>query len=113
MSTKHLGKIESVHFGRGGYQEAMFGLDLSFTFDKCCGIGTSDMAWNPATSKRSERAEWTEEDRGKQLEEIMRRLAETLHKAKVKEVYELKGIPVEIEIEGNTFKSWRVLTEVL
>ena len=33
--------------------------------------------------------------------------------AKVRNFYDLVGIPVEVTIEGNALSSWRVLTEVL
>jgi hypothetical protein len=111
-SEKYLGKISSVRFGHGGYQEACIGLSLQFSFDSS-GIGCFKGAWSPSIIKCDTYSKWTEEDRDKQLVEMIRSVDEILHKAKVDEVYKLKGIPVEVEIENQTLKSWRVLEEVL
>ena len=43
----------------------------------------------------------------------MRYLSKLLNDAKVDSVDKLKGIPVEVTLEDNTLKEWRVLTEVL
>ena len=43
----------------------------------------------------------------------MRFLSKTLKEAKVSDVKDLVGVPVEIEFEGNSLKDWRILTEVL
>jgi hypothetical protein len=43
----------------------------------------------------------------------MRYISKLLNEAKVHNVYELKGIPVEVTLENNTFKDFRILTEVL
>ena len=49
----------------------------------------------------------------KSLVKVLRRLSKILKEAKVKSVYQLKGIPVEVTFEGNLIKEWRILTEVL
>jgi len=43
----------------------------------------------------------------------MRYLSKLLNDAKVDSVDKLKGIPVEVTLEDNTLKEWRVLIEVL
>jgi hypothetical protein len=43
----------------------------------------------------------------------MRYVSKLLKEAKVDSVDKLKGKPVEVTFEGNTLKSWRILTEVL
>ncbi len=43
----------------------------------------------------------------------MHRIIELLNQAKVDDVSKLKGKPVEIELDGNLLKSWRLLTEVI
>ena len=108
---KKLGKIESVRFGMGGYQDAMFGLSLSFEFS---GSGVCDFfgTWGP-TIDCSEHCQWTEDDRDKDHAKTMRRIADLLVEAKVDDVSKLKGKPVEAEFNGNTLKSWRLLTEVI
>lgn len=112
MIEKYLGKIDSVQFGRGGYQDAMFGIQLSFSFD---GSGISDFkgTWDPATMECSEYAKWSELDRDEHLAKMCRFVSQLLADAKVDDVTKLKGKPVEVTLESNTLKSWRILTEVL
>lgn len=61
----------------------------------------------------NEGSKWTEQDRSKQYDEIVRYISDLLDKAKVSDIYQLKGIPVEAEFEKNSLKNWRILTEVL
>lgn len=116
MITKELGKIEHVSFGLGGYQDVCFGLTLSFAFGK---TGNSQICefisggWDVTSMKCDKDCKWTEEDRNKNLSDMCRRISKILSDAKISEIYKLKGIPVEIEMEDNGLKSWRVLTEVL
>ena len=109
MDGKYLGKIESVRLGNGGYQDAMFGLSLTFVFG--CAISTFNGTWGLDIS--CENARWTEDDRDREFAATMRLINQTMRDAKVKELSELKGIPVEVTIERWALKSWRVLTEVL
>lgn len=109
---KKLGKIESVHFGLGGYQGAMLGLHITLGTDGW-GVGASKAYWDAEQIKRSEHAKWTEQDRDESYAEIMRYVSKLLKEAKVDSVDKLKGIPVEVTFEGNTLKEWRILTEVL
>ena len=110
---KYLGKISDVRFGDGGYQDAMFGLSLSFSFDRNSGISTFSGFWSPAQINPDEYSEWTEKDRETQMLKCFRLIIDTMYKAKVTDIYQLKGKPVEIEIENQTLKSWRILEEVL
>jgi hypothetical protein len=115
MIEKKLGKIESVKFGHVGYQDAMLGLDLTFSFNGG-GIGTGGLkglTWDPELIECTKYSKWTEEDRDFHFAEHMRYISKLLNDAKVNDVYKLKGIPVEITIENRTFKDFRVLTEVL
>lgn len=113
MITKELGKITSVKFGIGGYQEAMIGLELYFQ-GSFGGIGFSKMYWDPNLIKRMDgHTQWTEEQRSKFFDEIVRYVSDVLSQAKVDSVEKLKGIPVEVQIEGGRLKDWRVLKEVL
>jgi len=111
-TTKELGRIASVKFGIDGYQEAMIGLFVTLNFS---GGGTqvSECAWDPSIVERSEHAAWTEEERGRKLEGIMRKVSELLKQAKVRDVNALVGIPVEVETRGLEVLSWRILEEVL
>lgn len=106
---KLLGRISAASFGVGGYQDAMIGLSLSFDL-KGCGIGEFRGTWS---GKRSEFAKWTDESRIEDLGKIVMQIDGILRDAKKKDVAALVGTPVEVTIEGNTLRSWRVLTEVL
>lgn len=109
MLEKKLGKISHAEFGQGGYQDAMLGFSVTFSGE---GWGVSDF-WGAWGIERSDNAEWTEEDRIKQLGEMNMRLNQTLTDAKKKSVGDLVGVPVEVTFDGNRIKSWRVLSEVL
>lgn len=109
---KKLGKIEEVSFGLGGYQGAMLGLHVTLG-DGGWGVGDSKANWDAEQIKWSENTQWTESDRDMWFSEIMRYVSKLLKEAKVDSVDKLKGKPVEVTFEGNTLKSWRILTEVL
>ena len=113
MITKELGKIDKIRFGRIGYQDAMFGISFMFSFKKSCMIGDDWCVWYPGIVEPSKFAEWTEQERGKSIEDIARRIAKLLIDAKVDDITKLAGVPVEITMEGQMLKSWRILTEVL
>lgn len=111
MIEKKLGKISRARFGNGGYDDAMFG--ASFTFDmKGTGVGDFWGFW-PLSMKRSEHAKWQDFDRERHFVDMLRRIEEVMSAAKVRNFYDLVGVPVEVSIEGNQLSSWRVLTEVL
>lgn len=107
-----LGKIDYVSFGHGGYQDAQFGISFGFSFDGC---GVSDFwgFWDYELIKHSEHCKWTEEERAKKASELLPKISKLLKQAKVRNVQDLKGKPVEITFEGDTLKSWRILEEVL
>lgn len=106
---KKLGKISSIKLGRGGYQDAMFGLTISFSFDVCCGIGTFIGTWET----RSKHAQYSVEQWEKQMLDVFVKIKELMHDAKVDDFNKLVGVPVEITLENDTFKDFRILTEVL
>lgn len=110
MTEKVLGKIKHARFGFGGYQDAMFGLSLSFSMN---GSGINDFINGGWSMPITEHTKWTEEDRGKQQAVLCTRLIKILNEAKVNDVTKLVGIPVEVEIENMSLKSWRILTEVI
>jgi hypothetical protein len=111
-ATKHLGKIASIRIGGGGYQDVMFGIAFQLSFGGAGVVGDFWGAWGPSI-KHDERCQWTEDDRQKQLASAFWRLANVMQQAKVDDVAKLAGVPVEVEIESLSLKSWRVLTEVL
>lgn len=109
---KRLGKIKSVKFGIGGYQDCQLGIHFQLGGDYW-GVGDSKSTWDPERIKCTEHSKWTEEDRTKNLNDIVRYVSSLLKDAKVDNVTELEGIPVECSFDGNMLKEWRILTEVL
>lgn len=110
---KKLGKITSVTFGYGGYNDAMMALNLTFEGD---GWGTNwsiNGGFAPSIVEWSKYCKWTEEDRNKAQSNMVREIDIILKKAKVISIDLLKNIPVEVEFDGNILKSWRILTEVI
>ncbi len=87
---KKLGKIESVKFGIGGYQDCQLGLHVTLG-DGSWGVGDSRSEWDPERIECSEYSQWTEEDRDKKMAEVMRYLSSLLKDAKVNTVDQLKG----------------------
>ena len=111
--NKEIGKITSISFGRGGYQDAMIGLSIGLGSNKN-GWGCGDFrgAWD-LSIKSDSNTRWTEKDRDAQFADTMRFVSKLLSQAKVNDVYKLVGVPVEVTFDGNTLKSWRILEEVL
>ena len=108
MNETILGKISSVHFGKRDGR-----LGLSFTLSGSWSVQTSYVCWDPEDTKVTEHTRWTEEDRNKELSNIMRKISELLKQAKVDTVDELLNIPVEFTAEKGILTSWRILEEVL
>ncbi len=108
-----LGKIKSVTFGHGGYQDACIGLNVTLGGDGGWGVSDGRTAWDANMIDCSDHCEWTEKDRSKQYDEIVRYISDLLAAAKVSSIDQLKGIPIEATFDGNLLKKWRVLTEVV
>lgn len=108
---KCLGKIVDVKFGMAGHDGGI-GLQLEFN-GEWGGICYSSWFWNPETVKHSKSSKWIEEDRSKKFDEIVREIAKILKQAKVNDINQLKGIPVEVTLNDNMLVDWRILTEVL
>ena len=109
---KKLGKIQSVRFGHGGYQDACIGISVTLG-DGSWGVGDFKGEWDPELVTTSEYTKWTEEDRTKSIDESIRFISKLLKEAKVDSVDKLKDIPVEVTFDGMMLKEWRILTEVL
>jgi hypothetical protein len=105
-------KISSATFGLGGYQEAQLGLHLQFS-SPGSEAATSYAFWDYEGIKHTEHTKWSEVDRDRALVEVLRNLSVYLKEAKVNDVAKLVGIPVEVTLDSNTFRSFRILTEVL
>ena len=111
MNKKLIGKIQSIEFGFGGYQEAQIGISVTLGGDKE-GWGVGDFR-GPWARNPDKHCKWTKEEQIQQAGETVMWLRDLLLDAKVNNINELSGIPVEVEFEGNTLKSWRILTEVI
>ena len=109
---KRLGKIKNVRFGIGGYQDCQLGVHFELGGDSW-GVTNSRSVWDPTRVKCEEYTQWTEEDRNKQMNDIMRYVSSLLYDAKVDNINDLKGKPVECTFDGVILKEWRILTEVL
>jgi len=109
---KKLGKIIEASFGLGGYQGSGIGLYLTFECNSW-GVGFSKTYHNPMQIKHTENCQWTEKDRSKSFDELVRYISKILDEAKVTDVSKLVGTPVEVEFDGNLLKDWRILTEVI
>lgn len=105
---KRLGKIRSVRFGSGGYDDAMFGFSFDLGGD---GWGVGDF-WG-TWSNRSEGAMWTIEDQNKHFLEAMLRVKSIMKDAKKDDFSKLSGVAIEVSFDGNILSSWRILTEVV
>ena len=111
MSDKRIGKIQYIAFGFGGYQEAQIGISVTLGSDKeSWGVGDFRGPW---ASDPDRYCKWTKEEQIQQSGETVMWLRDLLRDAKVNNINELKGIPVEVEFERMTLKSWRILTEVI
>lgn len=106
--TPQLGKIQNVRLGNGGYQDAMFGISFTLGGE---GWGVQDF-WG-TWETRSEHAKFSQVDWEEIHLQTYMKIKELLRTAKVTDITQLKGIPVECTFDGNLLKSWRVLKEVL
>lgn len=104
-----LGKIASVGFGFGGYQDCQFGLSVSLTGE---GWGVSDFkgGWGMEPSDHNE---WDANDQRRFFADTMVELRDLLKAAKKDTVDQLKGVPVQVTFDGMKLKGWNILTEVL
>lgn len=109
MERKVLGKITSAKFGFVSDYPFLMGLQLHFKLadGSCVGDGgkytvnvNKDCNWQTMT--RSEGLEW-----------MVDKTKKILNDAKADEVSKLVGKPVEVTIDRNCFKDFRILTEVL
>ena len=111
MQGTFLGKIESIKFG---LNNSRIGLFYTLSFNSCTEVQSSNDVWDPEQIKVTQYTKWTEDDRDVQLAQLMRYNSKLLSEAKVDDITNLTGKPIEVTIdEFNSLKSWRILTEVL
>jgi hypothetical protein len=113
MTNKQLAKISKATFGIGGYQDAMLGLWLSFSWPGGGVSPPTESCWAYGLVDPSKNSKWTEAQRTATVAKMMEELCGLLAKAKVQTVDELVGIPVEITFDQGRCVGFRVLEEVL
>ena len=109
---KRLGKIENIKFGHGGYQDSQLGIGFTLTGNSW-GVEDGRWEWDAYRIECTEHCKWTEKNRSSNYDEIMRYISKLLNEAKVNNITELKGVPIEVTFDGNLLIKWRILTEVL
>jgi hypothetical protein len=108
MTTKELGKITFAEFGTVRNYPFLIGLQLGFRMD-----GSGVMDGGKYTVNISPECKWKEMNREATIIKSIEEVNRILKDAKVNYVSELLNKPVEVTIEDNTFKDFRILTEVL
>lgn len=108
MTTKELGKITFAEFGTVRDYPFLIGLQLGFRMD-----GSGVMDGGKYTVNISPECKWKEMNREATIIKSIEEVNRILKDAKVNYVSELLNKPVEVTMECNTFKDFRILTEVL
>lgn len=109
MTEKLLGKITSAEFGTIRDYPFMIGLQLYFKMSSS-GVGDGGRY----TVNISDACKWhSSDEKLNAYERVLKSVNGLLEDAKVNYVSELIGKPVEVTLEHNTFKDFRILTEVL
>jgi hypothetical protein len=109
MERTEYGKIASINFGYGGYQDAQLGVSIVLE-----GPG-----WEVSTFKGTwardpdQHCRWTKEDQIQLLGETTLWLRTLLNDARVLNLNNLLNKPVVAIFEDNMLKEWRIFTEVL
>ena len=109
MNEKELGKISAASLE---VIDGRLGLHLTLSGESW-GCQHSIWTWSPSQVEITEYTKWTEEDRESKMILIMREIDKLMKESNVSNLKDLNGIPIEVEFEGNTFKDFRILTEVL
>lgn len=109
MTEKILGKITSAEYGTVRDYPFLIGLQLYFKLSD----GTSIGCGSRYTENISAACKWEKNERDCAITKTIDQINEILSAAKVNYVSELVNKPVEVTIENNIFKDFRILTEVL
>lgn len=109
MIKKILGKITKAEYGMVSDYPFLFGLQLYFSL----GDGTFVGCGGRYTVNIGEACKWTTEERQCGITKSVDEIHKILKDAKVNYISKLVDKPVEVTIENNTFKDFRILTEVL
>ena len=109
ITGKNLGKITFAEYGTIKDHPFLIGLQLGFKL----GDGTSVMDGGSNTVNINEECRWEEAEREAAITVSIEKLHKILEDAKVNYVSQLINKPVEVTIDKNCFKDFRILTEVL
>ena len=109
MTEKILGKITFAEFGTIDDYPFFIGLQLGFSLAG----GTGIMDGGKYTVNINPDCKWQESSRADTIVKTVEFVNKILKDAKVNHVSKLINKPVEVTIENNTFKDFRILTEVL
>lgn len=109
MTGKILGKINFAEYGTVRDYPFLIGLQLGFKL----GDGTGIMDGGSNTINISKECKWEETEREAAITVSVEKVYQILKNAKVNYVSELINKPVEVTIDKNCFKDFRILTEVL
>lgn len=109
---KQLGKIKDIRLGYF-YDHRMFGVQIDFSLDGGS-LGIGDGGKHTINiAKHDEYCKWTEEERSQGIVDLFWTIQNWTEQAKVDNFRNLRGVPVEVEINNGTFEDFRILTEVL
>ncbi|MGH1313721.1 hypothetical protein ACQVWH_12360 [Bacillus toyonensis] len=110
MDGKFLGKIVKAEFGTNRDRPFLMGLQFEFRFDGNSGVNCGGRH----LVNVSEHCKWdSQEQKNTAYQKVLKDLQTILDEAKVNTVSELAGKPIEITIENQMYKEFRILTEVL
>lgn len=109
MTQKMLGKIDFAEYGTIKDYPFLIGIQLGFKL----GDGSGVIDGGKHTVNISKNCKWEESERTTAVTASVDKVHQILKDAKVNYVSELINKPVEVIIENNTFKDFRILTEVL
>lgn len=109
MDGKILGKIDFAEYGTVRDYPFLIGLQLGFKL----GDGSGVMDGGSNTINVSKECRWEESEREAAVTVSVERVYQILKDAKVNYVSQLVNKPVEVTIDKNCFKDFRILTEVL
>ena len=109
MDGKILGKIDFAEYGTVRDYPFLIGLQLGFKL----GDGSGIMDGGSNTINISKECRWEESEREAAVTVSVEKVYQILKDAKVNYVSQLVNKPVEVTIDKNCFKDFRILTEVL
>lgn len=107
---KLLGKITDAQFGKFNDKGFLMGLQLSFCLQDKSIISNGP---NNCVNMSDQCKRDSSNQRMMSIQKEFDYIYKILNEAKCSYVSELVGKPVEVELEGNWFKDFRILTEVL